>query len=721
MKISIRILVLSVWLLAATGAAMADEGMWLLNQLPAESLQKAGLQVPVGDIYRPDGVGLAQAVCQVGGGTGEFVSPEGLILTNHHVAYGAIQFNSDARNNYLANGFLASSLQEELRAPNYLVYVLQGIKDVTSEFRAVLRDDMTPRERHDAIEKKTKELIKAGETASPGVDCRLVTMFDGLSYYLYSYLKLRDIRLVYAPPQSIGNYGGEVDNWMWPRHTGDFSILRAYTGPDGQPADYSSSNVPYKPKAFLTIAKGGVADGAYVMVIGYPGRTMRYKTADDVEFALKTSYPYRVKYFQSMIRLLEDAGKADPELAVRLASKIRRYANTMKNNQGMIEGLAKNGLYERKCRQEAEIDAWLKAHPDEAARFGHVREELQRVLQEQQKWFQHDMLLGYVGMASDTLGWANTVYRWSLEKEKPDMERESAYMDRNIPQMKSRLKFAQRNYHAPTDEKVLALYLLELDRLPEGTRVAALDKALDKYAPRSHAEAVPLLAHDLVAGTRLGDAEARMRMFDMKKDELLALHDPCIDFMAALSDEIDAMHDRDKAESGALNRLDPLWIQLLARFTGRPLSPDANGNIRLTYGTVRGYMPRDAVYYEPFTTLAGVLEKNSGEEPFNCPEKLFQLYQAKDFDGYEAANLKDVPVDFLADTDITGGNSGSPVLNSRGELVGIAFDGNYESMTSDWQFDPPLTRTLAVDGRYVLFILDKFSHAERILKELSIR
>lgn len=720
MRAYVRFLMVGACLLAIAGAALADEGMWMLNQLPAEALHKAGLQLKTSDIYTPGGASLAQAVCMLGA-TGEFVSPEGLILTNHHVAFGAIQFNSTAQNNYLENGFTANSLQEELRSPNSTCSVLQDIRDVTAEIRSALRDDMTPLERHDAIDRKSKELVKAAEAAAPGCDCRLATMFDGMSYYIYTYLRLRDVRLVYAPPNAIGNYGGEIDNWEWPRHTGDFALLRAYTGPDGKPADYSPANVPYRPKAWLTIAKQGVAEGDYIMVIGYPGRTMRYRLAMDVEFALKTSYPYRVKLFQSMMRLLEDAGKDDPELAVRMASKIKRLANTMKNNQGMIDGLAKNGLVEQKRRQEAAIDAWLEAHPAEASRFAPVREELTAVLKDQQRWFQHDMLLGYSGMASDTLGFANTVYRWSREREKPDLEREAAYMDRNQAQARGRLQFAQRNYHAPTDEKMLTLYLRELDSLPEGTRVTALDKALEKYAPQSHEDAIPRLARDLVAGTRLGNEAERMKMFAMKKDELLALHDPCVDFIAALSGEIDAMNDREKALDGALSRLNPLWIELLGLYSGKPLYPDANSSLRLTYGKVVGYSPRDAVWYKPFTTLAGVLEKNTGAEPFNCPEKLFQLHAARDFDGYADPKLKDVPVDFLGDTDITGGNSGSPVLNARGQLVGIAFDGNYESMTSDWQFDPPLSRTLSVDIRYVLFVLDKFSKAQRILNELTIK
>jgi hypothetical protein len=707
-------------LLAIVGAALADEGMWMLNQLPAEALQKAGLQLKTTDIYTPGGASLAQAVCLLGG-TGEFVSPEGLILTNHHVAFSAIQFNSTAQNNYLENGFTANSLPEELRAPNSTCSVLQEIRDVTAEIRSALREGMTQRERHDAIDRKSKELVKAAEQAAPGCDCRLATMFGGMSYYIYTYLRLRDVRLVYAPPESIGNYGGEIDNWMWPRHTGDFALLRAYTGPDGKPADYSPANVPFRPKAWLTFAREGVAEGDYIMVIGYPGRTMRYRLALDVEFSLKTSYPYRVKLFQSMMRLLEDAGQDNAELAVRMASKIKRLANTMKNNQGMIDGLSKNGLAEQKRQQEAAIEAWLKARPAEAARFGTVRAELTAVLQEQQRWFQHDMLLGYTSLASDTLGFASTVYRWSREREKPDLERETAYMERNRAQAMNRLRNAQRNYHAATDEKVLALYLRELDSLPEGARVAALDQALEKYAPQSHTDAIPRLARDLVSGTRLGVEAERMKMFGMKKEELLALRDPCIDFIAALGGEIDAMNDRDKARDGALSRLNPLWIELLGLYTGKPLYPDANGSLRLTYGKVVGYHPHDAVYYQPFTTLAGVLEKNTGAEPFNCPEKLFRLHQAKDFGGYADPKLKDVPVDFLGDTDITGGNSGSPVLNAKGQLVGIAFDGNYESMTSDWQFDPPLSRTLSVDTRYVLFVLDKFSHAQRILKELTIK
>ncbi len=704
-------------LICLSFAVKADEGMWLLDEIPDLPLKKMkalGLDLSPEQILK-----LKEAVVQVGGGTGSFVSPDGLILTNHHVAYGAIQYESTAEQDLLANGFLAEAREKELPCVGYSAYITQSYQDVTGEILSAVNSGMSYDQRYQAIERKKQELIKAAEEGGK-VEAQVVEMLSGTKYYLFKMERIKDIRLVYNPPSSIGEYGGDIDNWMWPRHTGDFSFLRAYVAPDGSFAEYSQSNVPYKPKAHLSISTSGIHDGSFVMIMGYPGNTFRYRSSYSVDLWQNETFPLQIKMAQAMLDVLDKASENEPELRVRFASRVKSINNVLKNNQGMVEGLKKSGLLQRKHRQEAEFKAFLKKHPDLETQYGDVLPRIAEVYSELRTYWLKQSMLDYLG-SSQIYGIADSIYNWVVELSKPENERELGYDPKRIPEVKQSLQNIQRNLHLASDRQMFSMILHEVAALPQDQRIEAFEAVLGGRKGEELDQAVQSFVDDLYANTCLGEEKERLQMLDMDPSELEKLGDSFIQLAAGVKkerDEIKAKYDR---FVGAVFQLRPLLIRGYYEWKKSGLYSDANSTLRFTYGQVKGYEPRDAVSYDWLTHLSGVIEKHTGEDPFDCPEELIHLYQEKDFGSYAGKDVLDVPVNFLADTDITGGNSGSPVLNGMGELIGVAFDGNYESMTSDFQYDPELTRTISVDIRYILFIAEKFSRADRVLQELSIR
>ncbi|RKY47180.1 MAG: S46 family peptidase [Candidatus Neomarinimicrobiota bacterium] len=542
-------------------------------------------------------------------------------------------------------------------------------------------------------------------------------MFDGMYYYLFTYLKIKDIRLVYAPPSSIGNYGGEIDNWMWPRHTGDFSFLRAYVGPDGKPAEYSEDNVPFKPGKYLAFSSKGIKEGDLVFILGYPGSTMRYRTSCSVDWNQNISYPFRIKLFKSIIDMLEEESKKSPEVKIKLSSFIKGLSNAMKNNQGMIDGFKKTKLLQRKLREEEKLMEWVNRNPEIKKEYGKVLDEIKALYKEHKKNVKRDMILQYITLIP-TVRYATTIQEWSIEKSKPEAERKPEYMDYRIPQLKKNFEIGAQNYYPPADKKLFRLFLDLLMELPQEERPEFINKIAGNSTESE--KNIQTFIDSLFENTKITDHEMRMKMLDMTADELNKLNDPFIKFAEELNKELEKIEKKNYYFSGKITQLRPKYYKLLKLWKKEEMYPDANRTLRFTYGYVKGYSPRDAVYYRYITKLKGVIEKHTGEEPFNAPGKLIELYHEKDYGKYIDKRIKDVPVNFLATTDITGGNSGSPVFNGKGEIVGCAFDGNYEAMTSDWQFDDNLTRTIAVDSRYILFILDKFSNAKELLNELTI-
>ena len=705
--------------LAAVPAALAGEGMWVPQQLPqiAGPLAKAGLKLAPEQLADLTGDPMG-AVVALGGCTASFVSPNGLVATNHHCAYGAIQLNSTPENNLIRNGFNAPTTADELSAgPNARVFVLDSITDVTGQARAAIAaagDDALGRTR--ALEALEKQLIAACE-ADAGFRCRLYSFSGGNSYRLFRNMEIRDVRLAYAPPGSVGKFGGDVDNWMWPRHTGDFAFYRAYVGKDGKPAAYSPDNVPFKPRHWLKFADQPLGEGDFVMVAGYPGSTNRYALAAEFDNAAQWSYPAIAGHFNNQIALVEAAGKLDPQVQVRYASSMAGWNNTAKNYQGQLTGFKRIDAAGQKRAEEAAVLDWLKGQGarGQAALDAHAR--LLALLEQSQATRERDLALGMFNNTA-MLGTASQLYRLAIERAKPDAERESGYQQRDLPAIEGGLRQLERRYVASMDRQLQAYWLDQYLKLPAAQRVAAIDAWLGGTD-----EAAVKRALDRLAGTALGSTDERLKWLSADRAAFEASTDPAIQYAVAVMPTLLKLEQERKTRAGENLAARPVYLQAVADYKnsqGEFVYPDANLSLRITFGNVTGYVPRDGVKYTPFTTLEGVVAKETGADPFDSPQALLDAVAAGRHGGLADARLGSVPVNFLSDLDITGGNSGSPVLDAHGKLVGLAFDGNWESVASNWVFDPAMTRMISVDQRYMRWIMQEVFPAPQLLREIGV-
>ncbi len=587
---------------------------------------------------------------------------------------------------------------------------------MTAKVNAYFKPKMTPRERYDAFDRAQKELTAAGEKAGQDLRCTLASMYSGNAYYLYTFKQIRDVRLVYAPPQDLGNFGGETDNWMWPRHTCDFSFLRAYVAPDGTAADYSTANVPYKPKVWLKVSLDGFKEGDFTFVMGYPGRTYRnYALAElknDQENMAK-----RIKDIQALIGFYEAAGKADKEVEIRYAGQVKGLYNGLKNMQGKLEGFVKYDLVAKKAAQEKELLAWIAADPARAKTYGAAPAALDAFLARQKAFGARTELLNGVLGGSTILSQAYNIVRAVPEFQKPDKDREQAYQERNVPRIKQGIQLAERGYVLATDKELLKWTLRRLRA--SHPDVAVWPAALKGLAAGTEAE-VDARVDAMYAKTTLGDPARRLELLGLKPAQLAAVDDPFLKLAAAMEQELKGAREESKGMSREGADLKKTYEAAILEMKKGTYPPDANGTIRFTYGPVLGYTPKDAVQYLPQTTVKGVVEKDTGVFPFKVPAKVKDLWQAKDFGPYADAGLKDVPACFLNTTNVTGGNSGSPTLNAKGEQIGIIFDMTYESVIGDYYIIPELQRSISVDVRYVLWVTDKFSGATHIVKEMGL-
>lgn len=700
----------------------ADEGMWLPHKLDSEKVsawQARGLELGMEDIYNKKGTGLTGAIIQLGGGTGSFVSFDGLILTNHHVAFGALQRSSTVNSNYIQEGFLARTKAVEIHARGYNALVELGVKDVTKEVLKSVKDGMSDFERYNAIEMQIKKIVKKAEKGKD-VECRVRSFYGGLYYYLYTYFKIKDIRIVYAPPLGIGEYGGDIDNWMWPRHTGDFSFLRAYVGPDGKSAEFSEENVPYRPARYLKVSRAPLKEDDFTMVIGYPGSTRRYRTSYSIDHYVHRNYPQAIERYEDIIGILDEESARNEETAIKLASTVKGLNNAYKNNQGMLEGLIKSNLLAKKLKEEAALRQYIDANPGLEPEFRTVLDDIKVQYDEYLTFYQQNSIAGYMGYLCTALRTSVALFKWSLEHEKKDIDRDPGYMDRDENRMRQSLELADLRYDEGADKRVFAYFIKKAMELPENIRIQTLDKIFGGKSGAELESAVDEFIETLYTDTRVTNKEERMKMFGMKKKDLLAMNDPFIALAAEMESERKALEERNESFAGALEKLRPRLMKLWIKYRGGLLYPDANGTMRISAGEVKGYSPRDAVHYDFITSLGGVIEKHTGEEPFDATQKLVDLYTAKDFGGFVDPALNDVPVCFLSTNDLTGGNSGSPILNGKGEVIGTVFDGNYESISADFQFIPRLTRSINSDSRYILYILENYAEADELLREMKI-
>lgn len=708
--------------LAGGLTALADEGMWNLqdiDRLPYDKLKSLGLQLTFEQIYNPAGGGISDAAVNVAGSSGSFVSPDGLVITNHHVAFTAIQRQSTTEHNYLEDGFVANNRAEEIQAIGFNLYVILSREDVTSQVLGAIDPGWDGIKRHREIEKIIKRIIARSEKGKD-VECRISSFFGGKQYIMTTYFKIRDVRLVYAPPRSIGDYGGETDNWMWPRHAGDFTLLRGYVAPDGKSADYDTRNVPYRPKRFFPVSKAGVEADDFVMVIGFPGTTSRYDISLAIDEMVNYSYPRDIKLRQDLIAIMEAAAARDSAVAIRLSSPLKGLYNYLKKNQGMLDGFKRSSLLQSKVEEELALMQFIKSDKKLLDKYGRIFQQFDSLYSEKKKYRDKDFILGWMVYRTDLLKFASYINKWSLEKSKKDIDREAGYQNRDTLDYIEALTYGQINLVPAVDKEIFKYFLRRARELPEGQKIAAVENQFTGVGADQITAKIDEFADRLYAGTKLVNTEDRLRLFRMSRAELLKQGDPFIDFAFQLEADREEIRNKEKAFDGTMTKLEPLLISAYAEWKKENFYPDANSTLRFNYGTVRGYSPRDAVHYHHLTTLSGVIEKNSGVDPFDAPSQLVEVFKKKDYGDYIDPSLGDIPVNFLSDNDITNGNSGSPVLNGKGELVGLAFDGNYEAMTSDYKFDPAITRTISVDIRYVLFIMEKVFPAPNLIKEMQI-
>lgn len=706
--------------LACSSFVSADEGMWQPHQLPQlESVLKAkGLEIDPESISKLTEFPM-NAVISLGGCTASFVSPKGLVVTNHHCAYGSIQYNSTTENNILENGFLAKTASEDLpAAPGSRIYVTKEVNNVTEQVNEGTAS-LAGKARFDAIDSKRKALVSECEQ-DERYRCNVYTFHGGLEYYLIKSLEIKDVRLAYTPAMGVGKYGGDIDNWMWPRHTGDFAFYRAYVGKDGQPAEYAEDNIPYSPESFLSVSAKGVQEGDFVMVTGYPGRTNRYRIASEVDYVFNTVYPMVRKHNSKYVALIEENAPQGSQARIAYESTIAGYNNYIKNFGSMIESFQKGDMFERKKQFEQDLLAWINADEARQQKYGEVLSQLRELVAESQQHYKRDMMVGYIHR-SQMMSTARMLYRLAVEQQKPDAERESGYQTRDLPKIEARLKRMSRRYDEAVDKAIMLHFIEQYAALPESERLAEVDKQLQLENGFNKAQQQALL-DEMYANSKLADEKARLWMMDVELEQLNQSADPFIQYAKAVYPVMKRIEDQEKELAGKQQSARPALMEAIIAFNksqDKPVYADANSTLRVTYGTVQGYSPQDGMQATPFTSLEGLLAKNTDAEPFNAPKKQQQLIRNKEYGEY-TGGMNTVPVNFLSNVDTTGGNSGSPTLNGKAELVGLLFDGVYESIIGDWDYDKNLNRSIHVDSRYMLWVMDKVDNAQNLLDEMNI-
>jgi hypothetical protein len=694
--------------------------MWLPAQVPlkAEELKRLGLAIDPALLSDPKS-SLLGSIVNLNGCSASFVSKDGLVVTNHHCATGALQKNSTPTENLLKTGVLAKARTDERSSgPSSRLSVLSKMTEVTERVRPELAKVADDRARTMTLERLQKEIVAGCEQGRPGVRCGFVSLYEGLRYFSVETLEIRDIRIVYAPAESIGNFGGEIDNWRWPRQCGDVAFFRAYVGKDGMPADYSPDNVPYQPPAFLKLASTPLATGDLVIVTGYPGHTSLLTPAVEMRQIQSAVYPEQQAMFDAYLAMIAEVSKGDPEIAIKATGRRRGFDNFRTKHQGELEGMKRAGLLEKKEAEDRALQAFIAADGARQAAFGTVLADLDAAFAEQERTREADTALEREILLPRLVFAAYRIARMAEERQKPDAERDPGYQERNVPRLRDELKSLPQSYHPKLDRAFLKL-ALQRDRARDAQhRTPALELFVGKSTTDTDIESAIAKLYDK---TKLDDEKLRLDLFDKATPKALAAHpDPVVRLMTKLYPHIRAVDDRRKRLDGKLLLLKPRYLEALLAFKGGAVAPDANGTLRVAYGTVQKAPPgAPGSDIGAFTSLAQVVAKTTGKEPFDTPEKLLLAAKRGPRSRFAEPSIHDVPVDFLSDLHITNGNSGSATLNAKGELVGLAFDGTYESVASDWVFSSS-TRSIHVDLRYVLFLLQEVEHAQGLLAELGL-
>ncbi len=696
--------------------SFAGEGMWLpqlLKALNEGDMQTMGMKLTAEQIYSVNQGSLKDAIVHFGGFcTGEVISDEGLVLTNHHCGYGQIQSHSSLDNNYLKKGFWAMNKEEELANPGLFVRFIKRIDDVSEKLLDGVTDSMTPSEVQSVVDKNMaayRATVKMGEFE----ELIVRPFYDGNQYFAFQTVSYPDVRLVGAPPESIGKFGADTDNWVFPRHTGDFSLFRIYAGPNNEPAAYSAENKPYKPKYSLPVSLDGVEEGDFTLVFGFPGRTTQYLPAVAVRQIVDVLDPAKIEIRDEALKIMDKYMRADEKTRIQYASKFARIANYWKKWIGEKSGLERTNAIDKKMELEQEFEAKVKADPKLWGQYGHLMKKFNEHYSAIEKYsYTRDYYNEIVGRNVEVLGVASVIGRLVSQYESGDEASYNAFKGRVIPYLDGVFK----NYNQDIDRDVFValsdLYRNNVEKQFIPTAFNVKGKSLEAYISDIYQRSALKDQDKLMQILGESPAEAVKKL---KDDPIFILYN---DWKKIYDEKVAGPYNENKAEIDLLQKR--YMRGLIDAFPDKTFWPDANSTMRVTYGQVNGYYPRDAVYYQPVTYLDGVVEKYvPGDYEFDLDEKLLDLYRTKNYGQYADESGK-VPVCFIGSNHTTGGNSGSPAIDANGNLIGLNFDRVWEGTMSDIYYDPSICRNIMVDIRYVLFVIDKYAGASHLIDEMKL-
>lgn len=707
----------------------ALEGMW-----PPEAVGVAVTEAASLDLLWPDqgfepNAAPLSAVVSLGTCTGVLVSPDGLIMTNQHCLLPSLQVGSNEETDLLRDGFLARDRKDERAIdPNLRVYLVQEQIDVT---RPVLRGSVRSkgRTRYERVDRVSKGMVEHCERFGDR-RCDLLVSNGGGEFQLVRQLELRDLRLVYAPPTAAANFGGEFDNWMWPRHAADIALLRAYVAPDGSSSEYAEDNVPYRSRHWLPTSRAGFRPGDPVWLAGFPSRTHRNRTAAELANVIEWQYPRSIQAMNEVMAAINLEGKRRPEVMQKYGAILQSLANYEKNFRGQLSGFAKRDALDLKRIDERSFRDWLKADSERAERYWSdvqaLDAHLARWQSQRERDFVYTSVLSGGGAVAQGLGLARDLYRWSVASQKPAYQRDFGYQRRDAYRFRARVENFDKRFDLTLDQRLFEIWLTRYLALPANQRIAELDRwlGLPAKAERPTLAAVQARIDALFRGTRVGELHTREQWLHASPTSLERSKDPMMQLAITLYPAIRRFEKEYKEWQGDDARYRAGYLNALRAYRdtqGRPYYPDANGGLRLTFGSIRGDLPGDLAQSRYRTSMSELLAKVSESPDFRYPEPMLGLAQRGQFGRYgEPALGGDLAVNFLSDLDITGGNSGSPTINAKGELIGLAFDTTWDSVPSNWVFDPERTRTIHVDARYWLWLLDEVMHADALLVEMGL-
>ncbi|MBK8285621.1 MAG: S46 family peptidase [Ahniella sp.] len=715
------------WLALWPACARALEGLWppyATEALTAQAKQ-VGLQIDVPALADPDGAPLG-AVVSFGSCTGVLVSPDGLILTNQHCLLGSLQLASSQERQILRDGFLAGTRADELAFdPNLRVYLLADRLDAT---RGILRGGQRARgrRRFETVNRISKRMIDHCER-DPDLRCELSVLNGGREFELLRQRELRDVRLVYVPPMEVANFGGEFDNWMWPRHAADVALVRVWVAPDGSSRTFDADNVPYRSRHWLRTSTAGVELGEPVWLAGFPSRTNRNRTAAELQNVIEWQYPRSIKAMNEVMAVIEAAGEADPKVAMKYAAMLQSIANYEKNFRGQLEGFSARDSLKVKQADEARFKAWLHGTRERERRYAKdvaaLDAHLERWRAQRERDFVHGTVLVSGGAVAQGLGLARDLYRLNLARSRPEHRRDAGFQPRDEYRFVARVQSFDRRFDPSVDRQLFEVWLARYLLLPEDQRIPEFEEWLGAktFRPDTQVADYRDRVDDLFNGTRVAELDTRERWLAAFPGTLDQDPDPMMQLAVKLFPALQRMELEFKRWNGDDARFRSGYLDAYEAFRKsdqRPFYPDANGGLRVTLGTVQA---PGGIQGSHLTTMSSLMAKVSGEPPFVFPDPLLRMARQRQFGRYALPGSEpDLPINFLSDLDIAGGNSGSPTLNADGELVGLAFDTTWETVPSNWVFDAERARTIHVDARYWLWLLDEVSNAQSLLKEMGV-